>query len=828
MTPDTMPNPDDRVANEVVAHEAMRQQTPQPSKSPPPAATSNMNPENPPSSSKHGSAQRPREIRPNSQAGYLLFRQDFLRASDRNDGDEDEDDGDNAAAAAWKHLPDEERRAWERKVEGASPSPPVSGVVDGDGDVLMGQESVADAEQNNVASGVGQKEGDEPNTTLIAQGVSGEELGRRLAEWEEAQQHPASNSASTAAPAPAPPPQASYDFGYSRASIYPTSDSRTERGDSDGDRQPRPPSPGPSGHDGTADDPQNPRARTYTGPEGGFVPPGGFTVPPGFGPPPPGYTYYSPLVGGPPPSQHPPPPGPAPANGQNTSASRKKVARGAAKQAKASFAEDMNELDSDDDDDVSEFEGTAGGEYQDGQGSRSAAKPKARGKRKADGPSAAARKKQKKSDGDNASAPPPSVLDRNQETGEAGPTGPPDAIPNQDGDQTASASSPAPGAKKSANPRVRNKWACDYCSATFTRKYDRQRHLDSQICKTRSGNAMAAASHLTSADTLPPDPAGATVVPVPPSPSDRDVERTCTKCGHIFARRDAYLRHKNSDFNCETWKGTKGRKGRGRPTKNGTMAPGLLAAAAEAAGISVDQGAQGGSPTPQQQPQQQQQPQETGPPPVGQPLMFANPLMPQHMQMMMIPPGMQPPPGMPMVPYGPPPGMYAPVMLDPRYHPMPPPYHQYLPPPPPPPAGEQQQHLQQQQNGQQAPGLPPAGDQPQREGGSEQQQQVDPALHALDPALLEAVAKALAANPATAAAVAASQPHLVAAVASSSAGGPEQVPAPAPAAEGKEPGDAGGGSASGGDKPSEQPQATEAAVEAPVQDGEDGEAKADV
>ncbi|KAI5894510.1 uncharacterized protein SCHCODRAFT_02210928 [Schizophyllum commune H4-8] len=672
LVPDTMseqqqltspPTSEDRRMDETMTDEGtshMRQQTP-PSPRSIPAGTTNDSDEKSslPLSNDTNSlagAQKPRELRSNAQAAYLLFQQDYLR-SEQGSGDrkEGEDEGDNAAAAAWKHLPEEQRRAWEQKVEGSASDPPAEGAVDKDGDVQMGQETAAGDEQNNVASGEGQEgPGDADSNkrstrsvedpryellaTLIAQGVPGEELGRRMAEWEA--EHPQAQPPSAVAsdPPPAPPTQTFYDSGYSRASIYPTSDSRTERGDPDGEHRQRPPSPGAPRADGPPSAYPPLRTRNYTGPEGGFVPAGAWNLANSYGPPPPGYTYYSPLTGGPPAPQA--ASAASPSNGASASATRKRTARGAAKQAKAKFA---GMEDNDSDEDASDFEEPTqdGADGAQDQGSKAVPKPKAKGKRKSDGTTAAARKKQKKTDG-GAEAPPvsePAVM-QDATAASASNTGPSEPMPSNEGD--ASTSSPSASGKK-ANPRVKNKWACDYCSATFTRKYDRQRHLDSQICKTRSGNAMAAASHLTSADALPQEPStGSTVVPVPPPPSERDVERTCTKCGHIFARRDAYLRHKNSDFNCETWKGTKGRKGRGRPTKNGSMAPGQLAAAAEAAGITIEQGGQGGSPEAQSQQQQQQSPPEHGPPPVGQPLMFANPLMPQHMQMMMMPPGKLP------------------------------------------------------------------------------------------------------------------------------------------------------------------------------------------
>ncbi|KAI5831745.1 hypothetical protein K523DRAFT_414789 [Schizophyllum commune Tattone D] len=817
---------DETVAGEGISH--MRQQTPPSPRSILAAATNDTDEKKPlPLSNDTNSpaeAQKPREIRSNAQAAYLLFQEDYLRneggPSDRKEGEEE---GDNIAAAAWKHLPEEQRRAWEQKVEGSAADPPAEGAVDKDGDVQMGRGTAAGDEQNNVASGAGEGPEDvdsnrrstrsvedpryELLATLIAQGVPGEELGRRMAEWEA--QHPQAQPPPSATndPPPAPPAQTFYDSGYSRASIYPTSDSRTERGDQEGEHRQRPPSPGAPRVDGPPSAYPPLRTRNYTGPEGGFVPAGAWNLANSYGPPPPGYTYYSPLTGGPPATQA--ASAASPSNNTGASASRKRTARGAAKQAKAKFA---GMEDNDSDEDASDFEEPAqgGADGTQDQG-KAAPKPKAKGKRKSDGTTAAARKKQKKSDGD-AEVPPTSAPMVGQEVTmpPVPPSGPSEPMPSNEVD--ASTSSPSASGKK-ANPRVKNKWACDYCSATFTRKYDRQRHLDSQICKTRSGNAMAAASHLTSADALPQETAGSTVVPVPPPPSERDVERTCTKCGHIFARRDAYLRHKNSDFNCETWKGTKGRKGRGRPTKNGSMAPGQLAAAAEAAGITIERGGQSGSPEVQSQQQQQQPQPEHGPPPVGQPLMFANPLMPQHMQMMMMPPGVQPPPGMPMIPYGPPPGIYGPVIIDPRYHPMPHPYHQYMPAPP--PGGQQNGQppppQAQPANGQQSP----AGEgQQQRQEGT--QEQVDPALHALDPALLEAVAKALAANPATAAAVAASQPHLVAAAAGATSGGPESAPsaAPASAASGK-------GDSSSGDQPPSQSQD----AEQPAQSVQEGEAQ---
>ncbi|TRM58085.1 hypothetical protein BD626DRAFT_634325 [Schizophyllum amplum] len=712
-----------------------------------------------------------------ARAAYLLFRQDFTKDSQTADSvnDENGNSGD-AAAAVWKHLSEEQRRPWENKVEEQITDVQARNRHDGNGDVEMGEEVPGNGE-SDVASGKGEEPASRnqraPRTveesrydflgTLIAQGLAGDELERRMSEWEQAQRTSGSSTGTPAAPAPAPPTlQSSYDFGYSRASIYPTSDSRTtERGDPQIEQAQRSSSPGAPAPSSSPPGYNASRTHNYAGPEGGFVPPGGFALPQGFSAPPPGYTYYSSLLGtAPPQAGQPPPITPVPATAGG--GARLKSARGAAKTRK--IAEGNNESD----DDVSGYteddivqDGADVGQNDDNIKPKPKPKLTGKGKRKTDGPSSASKKKQKKNEGDPAEAPPapaPVAAAENASELPAAAAAGPSYVPPEESDPSST--------KTSTNPRVKNKWACDYCSASFTRKYDRQRHLDSQICKTRSGNAMATATHLTTADALP-DATSSVVVAMPPPPTERDVERTCAKCGHIFARRDAYLRHKNSEFNCETWKGTKGRKGRGRPTKNGSMAPHQLAAAAAAAGITLDQGSMApgpsGSPAPPPPP-----PPEAGPPPVGQPLMFANPMLPQHMQMMMMPPGMQPPPGMPpppagamgMLPYGPPPGMYAPVMYMPPY--------QYMPPPP------NEQHA----NGQQPPHHPANGQQPLAANGQPsppaangQQQPVDPALHALDPALLEAVAKALAANPATAAAVAAGQQHLLAAATAAAAAG---------------------------------------------------------
>ena len=98
---------DEPVAGEGISH--MRQQTPPSPRSIPAAATDDTDEKKTlPMSNATNSpteAQKPREIRSNAQAAYLLFQEDYLRneggPSDRKEGEEE---GDNIAGE-WAGQP---------------------------------------------------------------------------------------------------------------------------------------------------------------------------------------------------------------------------------------------------------------------------------------------------------------------------------------------------------------------------------------------------------------------------------------------------------------------------------------------------------------------------------------------------------------------------------------------------------------------------------------------------------------------------------------------------------------------------------------------------